>query len=203
MGGFPLSVFLWELWWKLYITGNLGLYTNIHTPFSSHSSTQHPTWNQGKGFSPILSSKNGKNDMMKTSSQRSRRKNPLDSILFWSAVFCGSSNPPFKGKTETTATTRYSMILFTSASRIYVLWWKSRIIWTTFSLFLQRRDQGEQRLPLLTPVSSCNSSLNLEDDYLRFWQSLAWKSYVLVHTSFWLQLGKEWTNNCWRLSLTC
>lgn len=140
---------------------------------------------------------------MKTLPQRNKRKNPLDSIVFRSAVFCGTSNPPFKGETETTATTRCSMILFISTIRIYALWWKSRIMWTTFSLFLQRREQGEQRLPLLTPVSSCNSSLNSEDDDLTFWQPLACRSYVLVYTSFLLQARGDWTSNCWKLSLTC
>lgn len=94
------------------------------------------------------------------------------------------------------------MILFISTIRIYVLWWKSRILWTTFSL-LQRREQGEQTLPLLTPVSSCNSSLNSQDDDLTIWQSLACRSYVLVHASFLIQAGRDWTSNCWKLSLTC
>lgn len=58
--------------------------TNICTPFSIHSSIQHTTWNQGKGYSPILPFKNGKKDSMKTSLQGSKRKNLLDFIMFCS-----------------------------------------------------------------------------------------------------------------------
>ena len=159
----------------------------LHTPFSTHSSIQHPTWNQGKGFSPIISSNNGKNDSMKVSPQKSKRNNPPDSIIFWSAIFCDSSNPPLKK--ETTATTRYCMILLISASRIYVLWWKENHLNHLQSL-LTEKTTGRTK----TPPFDTSELLQQFSEFGRrrpYIQSLAWKSYVLVYTSFWLQVEKE------------
>lgn len=165
-----------ELWWKLYkcVTGNLGLCTHINTPFSSRCSVIK-TRDSLLSFSPWTA----ENDSMKTLPQRSKRTNSLDSILFWSAIFCGSSNPPFKGKAGTTATTRHWFYL---SERVGCM---CSDVGAEYLNHLQRREQGEQRLPLLTPVSSYNSSLNLEDNDLTFWQSFAWKGDVSVYTSFW------------------
>lgn len=132
---------------------------------------QHSTCNQDKGFSLILSAiQEWQKWQHENITTRNKRKNSLESILFWSADFCGSSNPPFKGKTETTATTRYSMILFISTSRIYALWWKSRIMWTTFSLFLQRTGRTK------TPPFDTSELLQ------QFSQFRRWRPYILVVT---------------------
>lgn len=62
-----------------------------------------PPWDQCKGPSPSLPPKITSRKHCHDGEKE--KKKPLNSILFWSAVFHGSHNFPFKGKMRTTATT--------------------------------------------------------------------------------------------------
>lgn len=56
------------------------------------------------------------------------------------------------------------------------------------------REQGEQRLPLLTPVSSCNSSVNLEGDGWPYILPVACLKKLYFSVYFTLATGRESVN---------
>lgn len=56
------------------------------------------------------------------------------------------------------------------------------------------REQGEQRLPLLTPVSSCNSSVNLEGDGWPYILAVACLKKLYFSVYFTLATGRESVN---------
>lgn len=98
-----------ELWWKLYITGNLGLCTNKHMYSFQYPllySTHHLESRQGILSHSSLQEWQKRQHENITTRKQKEKPTGLHHVLFWSAVFCGSSNSPFKGKMETTATTR-------------------------------------------------------------------------------------------------
>lgn len=144
--------------------------TNICTSFSIHSSIQPTSWNQGKGFSPILPSKNGKK---KTRWKHHYKK--AKGKTYWTSSCCVLNSSVAavillsKGKRRQMLPQILYDPIYLSKSALCVL-----VKVQNHVNHLQRKEQGEQRLPLLTPVSSCNTSLNLGDDDLIFWQSLTW-----------------------------
>lgn len=154
--------------------------TNIHPSFSIHSSIQPTSWNQGKGFSPIFPSKNGKkrqHENVTTRKQKEKATGHHPVLKF--SVAAGILLSMGKWRQQLPRIVYDSIYL--SKLALWVLVKEQSNL-----NHLQRKEQGEQRLPLLTPVSSCNSSLNLGDDDLIFWQSPTWERYGLVYTSFWL-----------------
>lgn len=174
--------------------------TNICTPFSIHSSIQHTTWNQGKGFSPILPSKNGKKDSMKTSLQGSKRKNLLDFIMFCSDLQSSVAAVILLSKVKWRQPLPPDNLWFYLSQQVGSMCSGERV--ESFEPPSEKRT-GRTK----TPPFDTSELLQQCSEFGRWWpyipaasypKKLCFSLYLILAT-----VGKEQTSNSWRPCLLC